>query len=98
MDYKKIIYTFIFIASCLLTIIVSNVVAHSLTIPVDNIVISHNENINDQFAYWQEEILKMDAKCTKKYERLSLNYETLSNRQGKKLLLSGCGLIQTIWM
>ena len=68
MDYKKIIYTFIFIASCLLTIIVSNVVAHSLTIPVDNIVISHNENINDQFAYWQEEILKMDAKCTKKYE------------------------------
>lgn len=68
MKKKHLIYFFVlFIATCMLTFVLANLPIQSLPIDKNELpVISQYDQENS--SYWQEEILKMDERCTKKYE------------------------------
>jgi CHAT domain-containing protein len=64
---KKITYILIFICTCFLTFLIGNFIGHSLPIfaTTEQIILADNQ---EESPHWQEEILKMDERCTKKYE------------------------------
>jgi CHAT domain-containing protein len=69
MPKKRIIYILIFIFSCFLTLVIGNLLTHSLTLaPRGKPLILVNNPADSDSAYWQEEIFTMDAKSTQKYE------------------------------
>ena len=67
MHKKNLVYVLILICSCLLTIFLSDAIARSLSIPTSIRPIIAQEN-QAKPINWQEEILSMDTRCTKKYE------------------------------
>jgi CHAT domain-containing protein len=57
----------IFIGTCLLTFLLGNLASQSLPI-YEKELPATSQNAQENSSYWQEEILKMDERCTKKYE------------------------------
>ena len=65
--FRKLIYTFLFLLSLLLTICLSNYGSNSFA-QTQNGLPSIAQQNQTSFAYWRDKILDMDVRCTNKYE------------------------------
>lgn len=75
----------IFISACLLTLLFSNFATQSL--PIDkNETLIISQYAQEKSSYWREEILKMDQRCTEKYETFFSRNFTDSSLTSKEIV------------